>query len=174
MREWKACNSLLSVTGFPYCRFLQSQLCALRAPFLFRTTFGVRLSSRLGRLAYHWGTADNLFTTKSSQVARPILRGSVYLIGSLPAALYKLFIFSFKVSVIFVKLLCHIFICLIGNSFHFISFLGNIVNTLCILSLTLIFLKVAFRLSINKPNLDRATVTKTRRKKITSKLSSFF
>ena len=37
------------------------------------------------------------------------LIGSVYLIGSLPAALYKFFIFSFKVSVIFVKLLRHIF-----------------------------------------------------------------
>ena len=32
MREWKACNSLLDVTGFPYCRLIQSQLCALRAP----------------------------------------------------------------------------------------------------------------------------------------------
>ena len=31
-REWKACNSLLGVTGFPYCRLIQSQLCALRAP----------------------------------------------------------------------------------------------------------------------------------------------
>ena len=49
------------------------------------------------------------FTAKSSQVARPILRGSVYPIGSLPAALYKFLIFSFKVSVIFVKLLRHIF-----------------------------------------------------------------
>ena len=28
----KAWDSLLGVTGFPYCRLIQSQLCALRAP----------------------------------------------------------------------------------------------------------------------------------------------
>ena len=39
---------------------------------------------------------------------------------------------------------------MIGNTFLFISFLGNIINTLCVLSLTLIFLKDAFRLPINK------------------------
>ena len=54
----------------------------LRGPFLFRTTFGVRLGLPIG---------------------------SVYPIDSLPAALDKLFIFSFKISVIFVKLLRHIF-----------------------------------------------------------------
>ena len=62
--------------------------------------------------------------------------------------------------------MCHIFICLIGNAFLFISFLGNIFNTLCVLSLTLILLKDALRLPINKPNLDLTTVTKTRRKKL--------
>ena len=54
----------------------------LRGSFLFRTAFGVRLGLPIG---------------------------SVYLFGSLPATLYKLFIFSFKISVIFVKLLRHIF-----------------------------------------------------------------
>ena len=48
--------------------------------------------------------------------------------------------------------MCHIFICLIGNTFLFISFLGNIINTLCVLSLTLILLKDALRLPINKPS----------------------
>ena len=44
------------------------------------------------------------------------------------------------------------FLYLIGNAFLFISFLGNIVNTLCVLSLTLILLKDALRLPINKPS----------------------
>ena len=54
---------------------------------------------------------------------------------------------------------------MIGNSFHFISFLGNIVNILCVLILTLIFLKDAFRLSINKPNLDRASEVRSKHTK---------
>ena len=55
---------------------------ALRGAFLFRTALGVRLGSPIG---------------------------SVYLLGSLPATLYTLFICSFKIGVIFVKLLRHIF-----------------------------------------------------------------
>ena len=50
----------------------------LRGSFLFRTTFGVRLGLPIG---------------------------SVYPIDSIPATLYTLFICSFKISVIFVKLL---------------------------------------------------------------------
>ena len=116
----KAWDSLLDVAWFPYCNLMCCQLCALRAPFLFRARFTARHNSPSWAAclrafafqrtpAYHWGTADNLFTTKSSQVARLKLLGSVYLIGSLPAALYKFFIFNFKVSIIFVKLLRHIF-----------------------------------------------------------------
>ena len=64
-----------------------------RGPFLFRARFAARLRSRLGRLVCAFLrfrerprtiTADNLFATKSSQVARPILHSSVYPIGSLP------------------------------------------------------------------------------------------
>ena len=54
-------------------------------------------------------SAHNPFATNLHQVARLKLLGCVYLIDSLPAALDKLFIFSFKISVIFVKLLRHIF-----------------------------------------------------------------
>ena len=63
---------------------------------------------------------------------------------------------------------------LISNAFLFISFLGNIVNTLCVLSLTLILLKDALRLPINKKNLDRATVTKTHLKKLRQNCRLFF
>ena len=54
-------------------------------------------------------SAHNPFATNLHRVARLKLLGCVYLIDSLPAALDKLFIFSFKISVIFVKLLRHIF-----------------------------------------------------------------
>ena len=59
--------------------------------------------------------------------------------------------------------MCHIFICLIGNAFLFISFLGNIVNTLCVLSLTLILLKDALLLPINKPSPNQTSQRLQRR-----------
>ena len=50
---------------------------------------------------------DSFRTALGVWLGLPI--GSAYLIDSLPAALDKLFIFSFKISVIFVKLLRRIF-----------------------------------------------------------------
>ena len=76
----RARDSLLGVTGFPYCHLIQSQLCAHSAI----------------SVPHHLWSAARLI-------------GSVYLIGSLSAALYKSFIFSFKIRVIFVKPLRHIF-----------------------------------------------------------------
>ena len=62
-----------------YLAIRTERICTtLRGSFLFRTAFGVRLGLPIG---------------------------SVNLFGSLPATLYKLFKFSFKISVIFVKLL---------------------------------------------------------------------
>ena len=48
-------------------------------------------------------SAHNPFAANLHQVARLKLLGCVYLIGSLPATLYKLLMFTFKIGVIFVK-----------------------------------------------------------------------
>ena len=70
----------------------------------------IKLVCALLRFRERSRTIEVQLTTLSAQntrkISRPKLLGSVYPFVSLPAAHYKSFIFSFKISVIFVKLVC--------------------------------------------------------------------